>query len=99
MLLLIIRIISTRSREGLHFWRSTHGYEVDFLVGGRVAIEVKATWKASLRDAKGLLALKEERVAKRFLLVSEDPIAAKRDGIEFLPWSTFLRRLWDGAIV
>jgi hypothetical protein len=32
-------------------------------------------------------------------LVSEDPIAAKRDGIEFLPWSTFLRRLWDGEIV
>jgi predicted AAA+ superfamily ATPase len=89
----------TRSRDGLTFWRSTHGYEVDFLIGGRIAIEVKSTRKASLREARGLLALREEKVAKRFLFVSEDPIAAKRDGIEFLQWSTFLRRLWDGEIV
>lgn len=78
---------------------STHGYEVDFLIGGRIAIEVKSTRKASLREARRLLALREEKVAKRFLLVSEDQIAAKRDGIEFLQWSTFLRRLWDGEIV
>jgi predicted AAA+ superfamily ATPase len=87
-----------RTGEPLHFWRSTHGFDVDYLIGGRVAIEIKATRKASLRDARGLLALKEERTAKRFYLVSEDPVAARREGIEFLPWSTFLTRLWDGDI-
>jgi hypothetical protein len=51
-----------------------------------------------VRDAQGLLALKEEKAAKRYFLVSEDPIAVRREGIEFLPWTTFLARLWDGAI-
>jgi predicted AAA+ superfamily ATPase len=93
------RVSYARTGDSLHFWRSTHGYEVDFLVGGRTAVEVKATRKASLRDARGLLALKEERAAKQFFLVSEDPVAARRDGIEFLPWTTFLERLWAGDIV
>jgi len=91
-----------RTGDALTFWRSAHGHEVDYLVGGRVApvgIDVKATRKASLRDARGLLALSEERVAKRLFLVSEDPTAARRDGIEFLPWTTFLQRLWAGDIV
>jgi predicted AAA+ superfamily ATPase len=88
-----------RTGDTLHFWRSKHGYEVDYLVGGRTAIEVKATRRASLRDARGLLALKEEGIAQRFLLVSEDPIAARREGVEFLPWMTFLERLWGGEIV
>ena len=51
--------------------------------------------EGTLRDARGLLALKEENAAKRFFLVSEDPIAARREGIEFLPWTTFFARLWS----
>lgn len=54
---------------------------------------------ASLRDAQGLRRPMEERVAKRLFLVSDDPIAARRDGIDFLPWQAFLARLWDGDIV
>ncbi|MEO8678480.1 MAG: ATP-binding protein [Vicinamibacterales bacterium] len=88
-----------RTGDTLNFWRSKHGHEVDFFVGGRVAVEVKATRKASLRDARGLLSLADEQVAKRLVLVSEDPVAARRDGIEFLPWATFLARLWAGDIV
>jgi len=64
-----------------------------------VAVEVKATRKASLRDARGLVALKDEKVAKRLVVVSEDPVAARRDGIDLLPWTTFLARLWAGDIV
>jgi predicted AAA+ superfamily ATPase len=85
-----------RTGESLNFWRSAHGHEVDFLVGGRLAVDVKSARKASLRDARGLLALKEEQRAKRLVLVSEDPVPARREGIEFLPWATFLARLWDG---
>jgi predicted AAA+ superfamily ATPase len=29
-----------RTREQLHFWRSTHGHEVDFVVVGSFAVEV-----------------------------------------------------------
>ena len=89
----------TRKRDALTFWRSTHGQEVDFLVPGRAGIEVKATRKASLRDARGLLALADEKIATRLFLVSHDPVAARRGGIEFLPWATFLKRLWAGDIV
>jgi predicted AAA+ superfamily ATPase len=89
----------TRTGDTLSFWRSKHGHEVDFLVGGKVAVEVKATRKASLRDARGLLALADEKIARRLFLVSEDPVVARRNGIEFLPWTTFLARLWAGDIV
>jgi predicted AAA+ superfamily ATPase len=84
---------------GLQFWRSTHGHEVDYLVGERVGIEVKAARRVSMRDARGLIALKEEGAATRLILVSEDPVAARRDGIEFLPWAAFLTALWGGEIV
>jgi predicted AAA+ superfamily ATPase len=89
----------SRTGDALCFWRSKHGHEVDYLVGRHVGVEVKAPRKASLRDARGLLALKEEKVARHLYLVSEDPLAARRDGIEFLPWATFLQRLWEGRIV
>lgn len=88
-----------RTGDALTFWRSTHGQEVDFFVGGRVGVEVKATRKASLRDARGLLALADEHVARRLFLVSHDPVAARRDGIEFLPWAMFLEQLWAGKIL
>ena len=88
-----------RTGHTLTFWRSKHGHEVDFLVGGTVAVEVKATRKASLRDARGLRALADEKIARRLFLVSDDPVAARRDGIEFLPWATFLARLWAGDVI
>jgi uncharacterized protein len=88
-----------RTGDALHFWRSKHGQEVDYLVGERIAVEVKATRRVSSRDARGLRALQEEGVAKRHYLVSEDPVAARREGIEFLPWASFLARLWDGDIL
>jgi predicted AAA+ superfamily ATPase len=87
-----------RTGDTLTFWRSTHGHEVDFLVEGKVGVEVKATRKASMRDAEGLRRLADERVVSRLYLVSEDPIAARREGIDFLPWQTFLARLWDGDL-
>ena len=31
-----------RRREPLTFWVSTHGHEVDFILGGRMAVEIKA---------------------------------------------------------
>ncbi len=90
------RIGYARTGDTMHFWRSTHGFEVDYLIGRHLAVEVKATRRASLRDARGLLALQQEKLGARCILVSEDPVAATREGIEFLPWTTFLSRLWSG---
>ncbi|MCG2711627.1 MAG: AAA family ATPase, partial [Candidatus Omnitrophica bacterium] len=42
--------------EDIAFWRSTSGFEVDFLIGGHTAIEVKAKTNISTEDLKPLRA-------------------------------------------
>jgi predicted AAA+ superfamily ATPase len=49
------------SGEPLAYWRSTSGFEVDFVIGDHTAIEVKATQNVSSQDLRSLLALAEER--------------------------------------
>lgn len=87
-----------RKKESFTYWRSAHGFEVDFLIGDHTAIEVKATRRVSPQDYRGLLALSEEKVFKNYILVSQDPIAAKRGWILSLPWEEFLKRLWKGEV-
>lgn len=87
-----------RLKESFSFWRSLHGYEVDFLIGDHTAIEVKATRRVSPHDFKGLEALKEEAVFKKFYLVSQDPIEAMRDGVSVIYWENFLRKLWGDEL-
>jgi uncharacterized protein len=49
------------SEEPLRFWRSTSGFEVDFILGDHTAIEVKAKPNLSPADLKSLKALSEEK--------------------------------------
>lgn len=83
-----------RTRERLTFWRSTHGHEVDFVVGDRFAVEVKAKASVSSRDAHGLKAFQEEKAVRHLYLVSQDKVERQTEGIEYLHWETFLERLW-----
>ena len=83
----------------LAYWRSTSGFEVDFILGDEVAIEVKAKQDVGGRDLKGLLALAEELRLKRYLVVSMEDHARRVGAIEILPWKQFLRLLWDGALL
>lgn len=82
------------SREALSFWRIDTHCEVDFLIGKRVALEVKATSRLRDEDFKGLKALREEGVFKEFVVVSQDPIKRLVDGILCLPWNEFIPWLW-----
>jgi len=88
-----------RNPDRLAYWRSTHGHEVDFLVGDHTAIEVKATRRVAPRDLRGLRALAEERAFRSLLLVSDDATEALRDGIRCLPWGTFVRELWADVLL
>jgi len=83
----------------LAYWRSTHGHEVDFVVGDELAVEAKATRRVSRRDLHGLRALGEEGTVRQLLLVSHDPVAATQDGIRRLPWQAFLEALWGGQLL
>ncbi|MBI3541130.1 MAG: ATP-binding protein [Deltaproteobacteria bacterium] len=83
-------------QEGLHYWRSTSGFEVDFILTDSVAIEVKG--KSILRDddLKGLKALKEEKKCKTHILVNLGEHPSTINGIQVLPWKIFLNQLWAG---
>jgi len=83
-----------RKKRTLAYWRSTHGYEVDFLIGTETAIEVKASQKVSGRDLRGLKVLREENIFKNYILVSQDPINTRDDNFQAIYWEKFLDDLW-----
>lgn len=85
------------SSEPLGYWRSTSGFEVDFILGDHTAIEVKAKENVSAQDLKSLRALAEEKKLKRYLCISLDPRPRILDGVSVLPYRKFLNDLWSGA--
>ncbi len=88
-----------RLKLPLSYWCSKHGAEVDLLIGDEIAIEIKATNKASQKHYKNLSMLAEETVFKRLILVSHDTINKKYANYEALFWKDFLDQLWQGAII
>ena len=87
------------SGEELSYWRSTSGFEVDFIIGDHTALEVKAKKNLSPTDMKSLRMLAEEGKLKRYLCVSMEPRRRKVGGIDILPYKEFLDLLWDGAFI
>ena len=85
------------SGEPLAYWRTTSGFEVDFILGDHTAIEVKAKKNVSPHDLKSLRALAEERQFKRYLCVCLEPRARAVDGVTVLPYREFLDALWGGG--
>jgi len=88
-----------RKKLPLTFWRSKNGHEVDFLIGVKTAIEVKASKKISRHDFKSLRYLKEEGVFQHLLLVSQDPVSSRNDDILCIHWKKFLSDLWKDKFV
>ena len=85
------------SGEALAFWRTTSGFEVDFIIGDHTAVEAKAKAHVSSHDLKSLQVVKEEKRLKRFICVSLERNARTVDGVRILPLATFLEELWSGA--
>lgn len=83
----------------LCYWRSTTQQEVDAVVGTELAIEIKGTERIGERAARGLQALREEKLIRSYLVVSRDPIPRTFDGIRAVPWQQFLRELWSDALL
>ena len=84
------------SGEPLRYWRSTSGFEVDFILGDHTAIEVKAKDTVSPQDVKSLRALAEERKLKRYVCVSLEARPRRVDGLALVPVREFLDALWSG---
>ena len=83
------------SGEPLSYWRSTSGFEVDFILGDHTAIEVKAKENLSTHDLKPLRALAEEKKLKRYLCVSLETRRRNLENLTILPLQQFLESLWS----
>ena len=88
-------------REGcdLRYWRSTSGFEVDFVINGKTAVEVKGKANITGKDLKGLNAIKEEELLKNYILVSLEDTPRRDGDICILPWKDFITNLWQDAYV
>jgi predicted AAA+ superfamily ATPase len=89
-----------RLDEPLTYWRSRSQFEVDFVVGDTIGVEVKAKSRVSPRDYKGLHALNEEVPLKRKIVICGEKMNRRTDdGMEIMPAAVFLKDLWAGNIL
>jgi predicted AAA+ superfamily ATPase len=88
----------------LSYWRLASGVEVDFIVGAsgiHAAIEVKSTEHVGDHHLSGLraIAVDHRSIGKRILVCFEPKRRVTKDGIEILPATEFLDRLWKGELL
>jgi len=88
-----------RKKEGMYFWRTHQGKEVDFIIGDHTAIEVKASFSINDKHLKSLRLLKDEGICTKYYVVSLDPNnRTTQDDIQIVHWETFLSRLWNTGL-
>lgn len=84
-----------RKKLKLQYWRSTSQFEVDVVVDGKIALEIKGVNHVMDKHLKSIRALKEEGRFSSYIVVSCDPNQRKTDdGIDIYPWEDFLNGLW-----
>jgi predicted AAA+ superfamily ATPase len=82
--------------DPLTYWRTTSGFEVDFVIGDHTAVEVKAKANVSNRDLAALNAIAEERKFRSLVCVSLEPRPRRVGAVSILPCAEFLAGLWQG---
>ena len=87
-----------RPRTPLAYWRSRAGHEVDFILDERVAIEAKATRRVQPKHLRGLLALADEGLVERSIIVCREDRPRRERGIEIWPLEFFLAALWEDRL-
>lgn len=86
-------------KSTINFWRtSQEGKEVDFVINGEMAIEVKSTANVSEKDLRGIVSLQKDRKLKRSIVVCQQRAKSRIDGIEIWPYASFLKELWKKNI-
>jgi predicted AAA+ superfamily ATPase len=85
-----------RVREPPSFRTSHTKDEVDFVIGKKIAIEVKSKSLIHDNDLSGLRAFREASGVKNLVMVSlEEVLRQTNDGINILPLNMFLEKLWN----
>ncbi len=84
----------------ISYWRTASGFEVDFILGDRdVSLEIKGVPEIYTHHLKGVRTFQEEYKPKKSIVVSLDKNPRIVNGIQILPWDSFLRELWSGSII
>ncbi len=84
-----------RGQGELCYWRSTSGYEVDFIINEKTAVEIKGKSTITGKDFSGLTAIKEEKRFENLILVCLEDTPRKAGEVVILPWKDFITNLWD----
>ena len=82
----------------IHFWRTSTGAEVDFVLYGErglVAIEVKRARRATRKDLSGLSLFKADYPSARCVMLFGGERGEYLDGIELIPFEEGFRSLGD----
>ena len=83
----------------LSYWRTYSNFEVDFIVGKSLAIEVKATKHVRDSDLIPIRALhSENQISQRIIVCEESMERVTADGIRIMPVEEFLQELWRGTL-
>ncbi len=79
------------------FWRTSSGYEVDFILGNKdIALEIKGSSRIHDGDTIPLKALQEDGPIKNSIIVClENEPRQLSNKIQVLPWKLFLNKLWN----
>jgi len=82
----------------IRYWRTSTGYEVDFILGEmNAAIEVKGSQRVNSSHIRAMRALMEEHTVEHAIIVSLDKEPRQLGAnIQVLPWQIFLGKLWSG---
>ncbi len=86
--------------DEMMYWRTQSGvFEVDLILGQKVAIEFKSTEQFHPKMLKGLRALKEEDLVSKYFLVSRDKVERTVEGIKVIPYTKYIELLWGHKLV
>lgn len=90
----------SEKRYPIAYWRSTSGFEVDFILGaGEVALEVKGVNEVHSHHLKGIKRFSEEYRPRKSIVVSLDKKQRLSSGVSIMPWKDFLSALWEEKIL
>ncbi len=68
------------------------------IIGDLLAVEIKGTGHVSEAHLRGLRALKEEKLIKKYCVVSNENRERVVDGITIYPCAVFLKKLWANEL-
>lgn len=83
----------------LSYWQAYNGQEVDFIIGDDIAIEVKATSNPTEKHLKGLKALQEENICKKYYLVCNTEYSENSGDIQIINYKKFLKELYTDKVI